>query len=142
MNMKSFKEVWESRVKEADVKNGLIVYRVFSPTGSYAHLVTGSQTVSREVYVSDFSSLSINPDLEDVKFFETASGGFIHSLLENNMVEGQSQKTFTALFVDKEDAQRYSKLIQVNDLPEDVKAVRAKLVAAAQAVRENNDNNW
>lgn len=127
--MKTFDEVWVSRLTREQIKPGVTVYPVFSTTGSSVHIMD-AQVISSEIYT--------DPVLNE-EFFTTNNSVVV--VTANNIV-GEKQTTFCAMFTDEKDARDYAGYIQRDEMPEDFKEIRRILVERQQELRELSNNDW
>lgn len=127
--------VFEKRISLEDIKPGVVAYPVISPTGSVAVVYTPVEFASKPYTC---------PTLKCTVKFDMVGVSGISNYVRDNNVKGlnYTQHNFSALFLNKEDAEAYASMINNNELPDDLRVLRDKFVAKNQEYRDIHDDWW
>ena len=128
---------FEKRISLEDIKPGVVVWPVISVTGSVAAVMAMSEFAS-EPYKGEQLPDSFRFDWHPERAY---FGNFANDANVKGAETGK-QYNFHAFFLNEEDAKAYAEMINNDELPDDLKALRDELVKKAQARRDEEDDWW
>lgn len=126
---------FEKRISVEDIQPGVVVYPVFSVTGSVACVYNPAKMISGVFKCHVIGKMRLQWDPEN---------SYSSSYLEDSNVKGAGtrQYNFHALFLNEKDAEEYAAMINNNQLPDDLRELRDEFVKRKQEEREMDDDLW
>ena len=126
---------FEKRISLEDIKPGVVVWPVFSVTGSVAAVCNPAKFIS---------GVFKCPVVGKMRFQWDPENSYHTSYLEDSNVKGAGtrQYNFHALFLNEKDAEEYAAMINNNQLPDDLRELRDEFVKQKQEEREMDSGSW
>lgn len=126
---------FEKRISLEDIKPGVVVWPVFSVTGSVAVVMNPVEFASGPYRCDTIGAWRFQ--------FNKNEYGCSNYVNDNNVkLPNNRQYNFHALFLNKKDAEEYAEMINSNTLPDDLRALRDQFVAEQQEERENDPGDF